>query len=123
MLRTLLKAKLRGGRRTGTELHYEGSIAIDRRLMEAADILAGEQVHVLNLSNGSRLITYAIPAPAASGALALRGAAARLGQTGDEVILLTYAQVDDLEARSFRSRVVHLGKHNRLAGKTPKRKA
>jgi len=111
----MLKAKIRGGRITSTELHYEGSVAIDRLLMEAADILPGEQVHVLNISSGARIVTYAIAAPAGSGQIALKGAAARTAQAGDEVILLTYALVNESEIRSFRSRVVHLGARNRIA--------
>lgn len=114
MQRVMLKAKIRGGHVTATELHYEGSIAIDRLLLESADILPGEQVHVLNVSCGSRLVTYAIAAPAGSGEITLKGAAARLGQVGDEVILLTYAHVDDRRCRGFTSRVIHLGARNHL---------
>jgi aspartate 1-decarboxylase len=114
MQRTMLKSKIRGGRITATELHYEGSIGIDRMLLDAADILVGEQVHVLNVNNGSRIVTYAIAAPAGSGGITLKGAAARLGQVGDEVILLTYAQVDENGTRSFKSRVVHVGRRNRI---------
>jgi aspartate 1-decarboxylase len=114
MQRTMLKSKIRGGKITATELHYEGSVAVDRLLIAAADILPGEQVHVLNVSNGSRIVTYAIAAPEGSGEIALKGAAARLGQVGDEVILLTYAQVDENGTRSFKSRVVHVGRRNRI---------
>lgn len=116
MQRTMLKSKIRGGVVTATELHYAGSIAIDRLMMEASDILSGEQVHVLNVSNGSRIVTYAIAAPPGSGTIALKGAAARSGQVYDEVILLTYAQVDESEIRSFKRRVVHVGGRNRIAG-------
>jgi aspartate 1-decarboxylase len=121
--RTMLKSKVRGGKISATELYYEGSIAVDRLLMDAADILPGEQVHVLNVSNGSRIVTYAIPAPEGSGEITLKGAAARSGQVGDEVILLTYAQVDESEIRSFKRRVVHIGGRNRIAtrGKQGKR--
>lgn len=117
MQRTMLKSKIRGGRITATELHYEGSIGIDRMLLDAADILVGEQVHVLNVNNGSRIVTYAIAAPEGSGVIALKGAAARLGQVGDEVILLTYAQVDESGTRSFKSRVVHVGRRNLIGSK------
>jgi len=104
----MLKSKIRGGRITATELHYEGSVGIDAHWLASADILPGEQVHVLNLNNGSRLTTYALSMPAGSGAIALRGAAARMGCVGDEVILLTYAQVDNAEATAFESRVIHV---------------
>jgi aspartate 1-decarboxylase len=117
MQRTMLKSKIRGGRITATELHYEGSIGIDRMLLDAADILVGEQVHVLNVNNGSRIVTYAIAAPAGSGGITLKGAAARLGQVGDEVILLTYAQVDESGTRSFKSRVVHVGRRNLIGSR------
>jgi aspartate 1-decarboxylase len=123
MQRTMLKSKIRGGRITATELHYEGSIGIDRMLLDAADILVGEQVHVLNVNNGSRIVTYAIAAPAGSGGITLKGAAARLGQVGDEVILLTYAQVDESGTRSFKSRVVHVGRRNLIGSRgTPRRR-
>jgi len=114
MQRTMLKSKIRGGRITATELHYEGSIGIDRMLLDAADILVGEQVHVLNVNNGSRIVTYAIAAPAGSGAIALKGAAARLGQVGDEVIILTYCGRDDQESRQFIACVVHVDRDNRV---------
>ncbi len=122
MQRTMLKSKIHRARLTATELHYEGSVAIDRLLMEAADILPGEQVHVLNVSNGSRIITYVITAPKGSGRIALRGAAARAGQAGDEVILLTYALMDESECRSLKRRVVHLGGRNRIADRSKRRK-
>jgi len=114
MQRTMLKAKIHRARLTATELHYEGSVGIDRLLMEAADILPGEQVHVLNVSNGSRIVTYAIPATEGSGEIALKGAAARSGQVGDEVIILSYCSLDDEDARQFTARVVHVDRDNRM---------
>ena len=75
----MLKSKIHRATLTGTELNYEGSIAIDAKLLKAADMLPGEQVHVLNVNNGSRLITYIIEAPAGSGTVLLNGPAARLG--------------------------------------------
>ncbi len=114
MRRIMLKSKIHRAILTATELHYEGSVAIDRLLMNAADILPGEQVHVLNVSNGSRIVTYAISAPAGSGTIALKGAAARLGQVGDEVIILTYCGLDDRQSRQFTPRVVHVESDNRL---------
>ena len=99
MQRIMLRSKIHRATLTGTELDYEGSIAIDRNLIEAAGLLPGEQVHVLNLSNAQRLITYVIEAPAGSGTMMLNGPAARLGTVGDKVVILAYAVVDDAEAR------------------------
>ena len=115
MQRFMLRSKIHRATLTGTELDYEGSIAIDRTLMDAADLLAGEQVHVLNLSNAERLITYAIEAPAGSGTMMLNGPAARLGTVGDKVIVLAYCAASDEEARQMKPRVVHVDERNRLA--------
>jgi len=115
MQRTMLKSKIHRARLTATELRYEGSVGIDRLLMEAADILPGEQVHVLNVSNGSRIVTYAIPAPEGYGEIALKGAAARSGQVGDEVIILSYCALADEDARQSTARVVHVDSGNRMA--------
>ena len=111
----MLRSKIHRATLTGTELDYEGSIAIDRTLIEAADLLPGEQVHVLNLSNAERLITYVIEAPAGSGTVMLNGPAARLGAVGDLVVILAYAMVDDAEARTFKPKIVHVDRQNRLA--------
>ena len=94
-------------------MHYEGSIAIDRDLMAAADLLPGEQVHVLNLSNAERLITYVIEAPAGSGEVVLKGPAARLGVTGDKVVIVAYGAVSDDEARRVKAKVVQVDERNR----------
>ncbi len=112
--RTLLKSKIHRATLTGKELNYEGSIAIDRLLMDAADLVAGEQVHVLNLNNGSRLITYVIEAPAGSGTMLLNGPAARLGEAGDLVVIISYAQVAASAVAQFEARVVHVDSTNRL---------
>jgi aspartate 1-decarboxylase len=114
MLRFMLKSKIHRARLTGMELDYEGSITIDRTLMDAADLLLGEQVHVLNLNNGSRIITYVIEAPANSGTVLLNGPAARTGQVGDQVIVLSYCELPDAEARALRPRVVLVDEENRL---------
>ena len=111
----MLRSKIHRATLTGTELDYEGSIAIDRTLIEAAGLLPGEQVHVLNLSNAQRLITYVIEAPAGSGTMMLNGPAARLGAVGDQVVILAYAAVDDAEARTFKPTIVHVDGKNRLA--------
>lgn len=111
----MLHAKIHGATLTGTELHYEGSVAVDRTLLELADILPGEQVDVLNLNNGERLTTYVIKAPAGSGTVLLNGPAARLGCKGDQVVLLTYALLPDREARTYKPRVLHVDRFNQPA--------
>src|SRR5208337_744556 len=98
----MLRSKIHRATLTGTDLDYEGSIAIDRLLMDAADMLPGEQVHVLNVNSGARLITYIIEAPAGSGTMLLNGPAARLGMPGDKVVVLTYGTYSDEEARSVK---------------------
>ncbi len=112
--RFMLRSKIHRATLTGTELDYEGSIALDRDLIRAAELLPGEQVHVLNLSNGQRLVTYVIEAPAGSGTVMLNGPAARLGSVGDKVIILAYAAVDDDEARRLRPKIVHVDEKNKL---------
>lgn len=118
MQRLMLKSKIHRARLTGADLHYEGSIAIDEELLAAADILPGEQVHVLNVNNAERLVTYAIAAPAGSGTVLLNGPAARLGMAGDVVVILTYCQVDERETKTWRPTVVLVDEENR-----PRRKA
>lgn len=117
MQRCMLRSKIHRATLTGTELDYEGSIAIDRDLLDAADMLPGEQVHVLNVSNGQRLITYVIEAPAGSGTMLLNGPAARLAVPGDLVVVLTYGQVSEDEAQSHQPIVVHVDAHNRQVRK------
>lgn len=116
MQRVMLRSKIHRARLTGTDLNYEGSITIDRDLLEAADILPGEQVQVLNLNNGQRMITYVIEAPAGSGTVLLNGPAARLGMPGDPVIILAYCVVSEEEARSLGPKVIHVDEQNRLRG-------
>jgi aspartate 1-decarboxylase len=110
----MLKSKIHRATLTGTDLDYEGSITIDRTLLEAADILPGEQVHVLNVSNGTRLVTYAIEAEAGSGTVLLNGPAARLGVPGDLVIIITYCAVPEEEARKMCPKVIKVDGKNRL---------
>lgn len=117
MKRYMLKSKLHRARLTGTELDYEGSITIDRTLLEAADMLPGEQVHVLNLNNGSRILTYIIEAPADSGTVLLNGPAARTGQVGDKVIVLSYCELMEEEARGHKLNVVLLDEDNKPTGR------
>jgi aspartate 1-decarboxylase len=110
----MLKSKIHRARLTGARLDYEGSIAVDADLLRAADMLPGEQVHVLNMASGSRLITYIIEAPVGSGTVMLNGPAARMGVQGDEVIILSYCEVEDQEAGQFRYRVVSVDGDNRV---------
>jgi len=117
MERTMLKSKIHQATLTGTELYYSGSICIDQNLLDAADILDGEQVHVVNSNNGARLVTYAIKGKRGSGIIELRGAAARLGMVGDKVIIITYAQMNETEARAYKPKVVHVTDKNRLKKK------
>lgn len=114
MQRTLLRAKIHSCTLTAAHLNYMGSISIDLTLLEAADILPYEQVQVVNVANGNRFITYAIAAPAGSGAIELNGAAARLGVTGDRLIIMTYAQFTAAELQNYSPKVVFVDERNRL---------
>ncbi|HAL92435.1 MAG TPA: aspartate 1-decarboxylase [Verrucomicrobia bacterium] len=114
MQRTMLKSKIHRATVTGLELDYEGSIAIDENLMEAADLLAGEQVQVLNLQNGERFITYVIRGKRGSGQMMLNGPAARLAYKGDTIIVIAYAEMDDAEAQTFKATVVKVDAKNRI---------
>jgi aspartate 1-decarboxylase len=113
-MRTMLKSKIHRARVTQVDLDYEGSITIDRTLMEATDILPFEKVEVLNINNGARLSTYAIEGEANSGIIGINGAAARLVAKGDTVIILSYCQVPDDEAASMTPSMVRLDSRNRI---------
>ena len=113
-MRTMLKSKIHRARITGLSLDYEGSIAIDKRLMAEADILPYEQVQVLNLNNDARFITYAIEAADGSGQICLNGAAARLAKKGDIILILSYCQLKDSEAVDFVSRLVYVDAKNNV---------
>ena len=112
MLVTMMKAKLHRATVTQADLEYEGSIAIDRDLLEASGILPHEQVDVLNITTGARFTTYAIAAPRGSRAIGVNGAAARLVQCGDTVIVVAYCQMPAEEARNYSPSVVLLGEGN-----------
>lgn len=114
MQRIMLKSKIHRAVLTGSDLHYEGSIAIDPILLEAADILPNEQVHVLNVNNGARITTYAISAERGSGTVMLNGPAARAGIAGDIVVILTYANVDSTELADYSPKIVKVDQQNRL---------
>jgi aspartate 1-decarboxylase len=111
-MRVMLKSKIHRATVTQADLHYVGSIAIDRTLMDAADLLENEQVVIADITNGSRLETYVIPAPAGSGIVGINGAAAHLVGEGDLVIIMSYATVEDSEARAMKPRVVHVDEKN-----------
>jgi aspartate 1-decarboxylase len=96
------------------ELYYEGSITIDKKLLETADILPYEKVQVVNLNNGSRLDTYTLEGPPGSGMICLNGPAARLGIIGDEIIIIAYSQMSEEEARNHKPKVVLVDKNNKV---------
>ena len=114
MRRTMLKSKVHRATVTGSDLHYVGSITIDPELLEAADILEHELVHVLDLDNGQRFETYTIAGRRGSGEVRVNGAAARLVHTGDKVIVVSYAAYDEDELESHSARVVHVDAANRI---------
>jgi aspartate 1-decarboxylase len=114
MLLTMMKAKLHRATVTQADLDYEGSIAIDRDLLDASTILPHEQVDVLNITTGARFTTYAIEAPRGSRVIGVNGAAARLVQAGDKVIVVAYCQIDAAEARNYAPNVVLLDDANHI---------
>lgn len=116
MLRHMLKSKIHRATVTDANLNYVGSITIDQDLMDASDILVHEQVQVVNINTGARFETYAIAGPSGSGTICLNGAAARLAQPGDLVIIMSYALMDDKEAHSHTPRIVHVDAGNKING-------
>jgi aspartate 1-decarboxylase len=116
MFRTMFKSKIHRATVTQADLHYVGSITVDEDLMDAADLLPGEQVQVVDIDNGARLETYLIAGQRGSGVIGLNGAAARLVHTGDLVIIMSYAVMTDAEARAFSPKVVHVDRGNRIIG-------
>ncbi|QSB15047.1 aspartate 1-decarboxylase [Natronosporangium hydrolyticum] len=114
MLRTMLKSKIHRATVTEADLHYIGSVTVDVDLLEAADLLPGEQVAIVDITNGARLETYVIPGERGTGVIGINGAAAHLVHPGDLVILISYAQLDDATARSYEPKVVHVDADNRI---------
>ena len=114
MQRFMLYAKIHRATVTQADLHYVGSLTIDRDLMDAAGLLPGEQVDVVDVDNGNRLTTYAIEGERGSGIVCINGAAARLISPGDTVIIIAYAAMDDAEARTFEPQVVFVDRQNRI---------
>ena len=114
MMRFMMKSKIHRATVTQADLHYVGSIGIDRDLMEAADLLEGEKVTIADITNGARLETYVIPAPRGSGTITINGAAAHLVDEGDLVIIISYTMLEDAEARKLVPTVVHVDEQNRV---------
>ena len=116
MLRTMFKSKIHRATVTQADLNYIGSLTLDSELMAAADLLPGEQVSIVDITNGARLETYLIEGEPGSGIVGINGAAAHLVNPGDLVIVISYALIDDAEARRFAPTVVHVDQHNRILG-------
>ncbi len=118
MLRTLMKSKIHRATVTEANLHYVGSVTVDADLLDAADLLSGELVHIVDVTNGARLETYTIAGARGSGVIGINGAAAHLVHRGDIVILIAYGQFEDAEARAFRPAVVFVDRANNLIEKS-----
>jgi aspartate 1-decarboxylase len=116
MLRTMMKSKIHRATVTQADLHYVGSVTVDEDLLDAADLLPGELVHIVDIDNGARLETYTIAGPRGSGIIGINGAAARLVHPGDLVILIGYAQMETAEAKELRPSVVFVDSENRIVG-------
>lgn len=114
MLLTMFKSKIHRAVVTQADLHYKGSLTLDPDLMDAANMILNEEVHVLNINTGARFSTYIIEGERGSGVVCLNGAAARLGEPGDLIIALTYAQMDAEEARNWVPTVVHVDEKNHI---------
>ena len=117
MQRTMLKSKLHRVRVTHSELHYEGSCAIDETLLEAADIREYQQIEIYNVTNGERFTTYAIRAERDSGIISVNGAAAHKANPGDSVISATYAVYSEIELQKYAPQLVYVDEHNRIVGR------
>jgi aspartate 1-decarboxylase len=113
MRRIMMKSKIHRATVTDAQLDYEGSITVDQNLLDAANILPYEQVHVWDVTNGSRIITYAIVGPRGSGTICVNGAGAHLVKPGDLVIIATYAAMEDEESRTFKPVIIHVNEKNR----------
>jgi aspartate 1-decarboxylase len=116
MLRTMMKSKIHRATVTQADLHYVGSVTVDEDLLDAADLLAGELVHIVDVTNGARLETYTIAGPRGSGIIGINGAAARLVQPGDIVILIAYGQMETAEAKEYQPQVVFVDSENKVTG-------
>ncbi|NED98843.1 aspartate 1-decarboxylase [Phytoactinopolyspora halotolerans] len=114
MFRTMMKSKIHRATVTQADLHYVGSVTVDEDLLDAADLLPGEQVDIVDITNGARLTTYTIPGERGSGVIGINGAAARLVQPGDLVILISYGMFDEAEVAELQPRIVHVDELNQI---------
>ncbi len=112
MQRIMLKSKIQEVKVTNKEIQYSGSLGIDKNLMEAADIMFGEQIHIYNVTNGARLVTYAIPAPASSGIISVKGAAGRLMEQGDTILIVAFNNIDEDDLASYTHKIVYVDDKN-----------
>jgi len=110
----MCRSKIHRARVTKTQLNYEGSITIDEDLMQAAEILPGEKLEIYNLNNGARFSTYAISGEKGSGIICINGAAARLAQVGDEIIIVSYVLATEEEAKKMKMRIIRVDKNNKI---------
>src|SRR3954447_20516482 len=113
-MRIMMKSKIHRATVSQADLDYVGSVTLDAALMEAADLLEGEQVAIVDITNGARIETYVIPGPAGSGVIGINGAAAHLVHPGDLVIIMSYAVLTDAEARAMKPHVVHVDEHSHV---------
>jgi len=113
-MRIMMKSKIHRATVTQADLHYVGSVTIDADLLDAAELLEGEQVAIVDNTNGARIETYVIPGPRGTGVIGINGAAAHLIHPGDMVIIMSYALMDEAEARTMKPRVVHVDERNRV---------
>lgn len=114
MFRTMMKAKIHRATVTEANLQYVGSITIDKEILDAVDILPNEKVQIVNNNNGARLETYVIEGEPGSGVICLNGAAARLVQPGDSVIIMSYVLMTDEQAKNYQPRIAIMGEHNKI---------
>ena len=114
MMRIMMKSKIHRATVTQADLDYVGSITLDAALMEAADLLEGEQVAIVDITNGARIETYVIPGERGSGVIGINGAAAHLVHPGDLVIIISYGMMSDAEARTLQPKIVHVDEQNRI---------
>lgn len=114
MFRTMMKSKIHRARVTEADLNYVGSITIDQDIMEKVDILPNEKVQVVNNNNGARFETYVIPGERGSGVICVNGAAARLVQEGDVIIIIAYALIEDKELKNFRPKIAIMNERNEI---------
>lgn len=119
MLLTMMKSKIHRATITEANLNYEGSMTVDRDLMDAAQMIPYEQIHVLNVNTGDRFVTYVIEGERGSGEICLNGAAARMGHPGDLIIAITYAQMDAEEAKDYKPCAVYVDEANKIVSTGP----